>query len=57
MDDPVADFPSNSPSKDARTINSCFERLISRKVNQYMWSLRIFQNREKEKNIHTKSNI
>ena len=50
LDNPVPDFPSESPSKDARTINICFERLISRRVNQYMWSLRIFQNREKGKN-------
>ena len=50
LDEPVTDFPSDSPSKDARTINLCFERSISRKVDQYMWSLRIFQNREKGKN-------
>ena len=50
LEDTVTDFPTDSPSKDARTINSCFERLISRSVNQYMWSLRIFQNREKGKN-------
>ena len=50
LDEPVVDFPSDSPNKDARTINMCFERLIARKVDQYMWSLRIFQNREKGKN-------
>ncbi len=50
LDNPIIDFPSESPSKDARTINICFERLISRKVAQYMWSLRIFQNRESGKN-------
>ncbi len=50
LDNPIMNFPTDSSSKDARTINICFERLISRKVSQYMWSLRIFQNREKGKN-------
>ena len=43
---PLENFPTESEDSDTRLINKCFEELILRNPSQYMWSLRIFQNRE-----------
>ena len=45
VDKPLASFPSNSSRVDALIINKSLEKLISRDLNQYMWSLRLFQTR------------
>ena len=42
---PLENFPSNDKQKDANTINSGLEEIISRDLEQYMWSLRLFQTR------------
>ena len=42
---PLEDFPSNDKQKDANTINIALEKIISRDLEQYMWSLRLFQTR------------
>ena len=36
---------SNDKQKDANTINIALEEIISRDLEQYMWSLRLFQTR------------
>jgi lauroyl-KDO2-lipid IV(A) myristoyltransferase len=47
---PLENFPSNDKQKDANTINSGLEEIISRDLEQYMWSLRLFQTRPDGKN-------
>jgi len=42
---PLENFPSNDKQKDADTINIALEKIISRDLEQYMWSLRLFQTR------------
>jgi lauroyl/myristoyl acyltransferase len=42
---PLENFPSNDKQKDANTINIALEEIISRDLEQYMWSLRLFQTR------------
>ena len=41
----LENFPSNDKQKDADTINIALEKIISRDLEQYMWSLRLFQTR------------
>jgi lauroyl/myristoyl acyltransferase len=41
----LENFPSNDKQKDANTINMALEETISRDLEQYMWSLRLFQTR------------
>ena len=43
--EPLDDFPSNDKQKDADTINIALQKVISRDLEQYMWSLRLFQTR------------
>ena len=45
IDEPLKNFPSDDLYKDAIQINRSLEKLISMNVDQYMWSLRIFQTR------------
>ena len=45
VDKPLTLFPSNNSKEDALIINKSLEKLISRDLNQYMWSLRLFQTR------------
>ena len=45
VDKPLTLFPSNNSKADALIINKSLEKLISRDLNQYMWSLRLFQTR------------
>jgi len=45
IDQPLAKFPTGHPSDDAEIINRAFEKLINRNLEQYMWSLRLFQTR------------
>ncbi len=47
VDQPLKSFPSNDPINDANMINKSLEKLISRDISQYMWSLRLFQTRPK----------
>ena len=46
---PLHNLPSNNPLEDAKIINSALEEIISRDLEQYMWSLRLFQTRPSEK--------
>ncbi|MBT7236469.1 MAG: lysophospholipid acyltransferase family protein [Gammaproteobacteria bacterium] len=43
--EPLKNFPSNNLQKDANTINIALEKIILRDIEQYMWSLRLFQTR------------
>ena len=47
---PLRQFPSNDINLDARNINNALETLISKNLDQYMWSLRLFQSRPNGKN-------
>ena len=47
IDKPLENFPSGDEKVDARQVNDRLEQLISRELNQYMWSLRLFQTRPK----------
>lgn len=47
--EPLKNFPSDSLQKDANTINIALEEIISRNLEQYMWSLRLFQTRPGDK--------
>ena len=46
-DKPLKSFPTSDPINDAAMINKTLEKLISRDISQYMWSLRLFQTRPK----------
>jgi lauroyl-KDO2-lipid IV(A) myristoyltransferase len=45
IDQPIEKFPTGDTSDDAEIINRAFEKLINRNLEQYMWSLRLFQTR------------
>ncbi len=45
IDKPLDNFPSGDDTNDARKINDRLEKLIQRELDQYMWSLRLFQTR------------
>ena len=45
VDKPLEKFPTEQTRDDALIINRAFEKLINRDLNQYMWSLRLFQTR------------
>ncbi len=46
---PLENFPSNDSQKNASAINTALEKIISRDLEQYMWSLRLFQTRPIDK--------
>ena len=45
IDKPLENFPSNNIQSDLEQVNKRLEELIRRNIDQYMWSLRIFQTR------------
>ena len=45
IDKPLDNFPSGNEKDDAKQINNKLEKLIARELDQYMWSLRLFQTR------------
>ena len=45
VDEPLEFSSVDDPKKDALIINQALEKLISRDLSQYMWSLRLFQTR------------
>jgi len=45
VDRPLENFPSGDDKNDAKQINDRLEALIKRELDQYMWSLRLFQTR------------
>ena len=45
VDEPLEFSSIDDPKKDALIINQALEKLISRDLSQYMWSLRLFQTR------------
>ena len=49
IDEPLDPFPTNNTKNDAIIINKSLEKLISRNLEQYMWSLRLFQTRNNNK--------
>ena len=49
IDEPLDPFPTNNTKNDAIIINKSLEKLISRDLEQYMWSLRLFQTRNNNK--------
>tara|TARA_B100000427_G_scaffold240564_1_gene203473 strand:- start:372 stop:1355 length:984 start_codon:yes stop_codon:yes gene_type:complete len=45
IDKPISDFSENDMKKNAKLINRALEKNIKRDLEQYMWSLRLFQTR------------